>query len=385
MTLDVKIRPETLGARLRNARLHAQKTQEAAAEATGIARTTIAAMESGKRPIDARHLRAFSETYQVSEVELLGTDQQPLDLEVKFRSTPAASATDSQATVARLLTRLASGTLELETLVSRQPAKQDYPVIRLDRDDGLEQQAEDAAMALRQRLGLGIGPIANLLQMMESELGVRIFERSLPSEISGAVAYDPSHGGFIVLNARHPVERRRLTAAHECGHPLLRKPGVTVLRVGDEDYDREERFCDAFARSLLMPASAVRRKYSELRDVSGKFTVRHIIALALYFIVSVEAMTRRLEALGLVPRGLYDSLRDKGLTSDHTRSVMQELASESPPAFTPHTYFLAGAAVDRDLLSVEQVAHMLDMDLVTTRRLLSKFSSEGEDVLEFHL
>ena len=155
--------------------------------------------------------------------------------------------------------------------------------------------------------------------------------------------------------------------------------------MGDEEYDLEERFCDTFARSLLMPASSVRRKHLEVRDVSGKFTVRHIIVMALYFMVSVEAMTRRLEALGLVPRGLYDSLRDKGLAAEHTKVVKQEVASELPPVFTPHTYFLAGAAVDRDLLSFEQVAHMLDVDLVTTRRLLSKFSSEGEDVFDFQI
>jgi Zn-dependent peptidase ImmA (M78 family)/transcriptional regulator with XRE-family HTH domain len=383
MTLDVKIRPEVLGARLRNARVNARLTQEAAAQATGIARTTIAAMESGKRTIDTRQLRTFAQVYQVAEVELLGRDQQPLDLEVKFRSSLNAPVTDDQAVVARQLTRLASGALELESLVSRQPAKQDYPAVRLDRDEGLEQQAEDAAMALRQRLGLGIGPISNLLQLIESELGVRVFERPLPSEISGAVAYDPAHGGFIILNANHPIERRRLTAAHECGHPLLRKPGVTVLRVGDEDYDREERFCDAFARALLMPAAAVRRKHSELRDVSGKFTVRHIIVLALYFMVSVEAMTRRLETLSIVQRGMYESLREKGLTSEHTKSVMQEITNEPAPTFTPHTYFLAGAAIDRDLLSIEQVAQLLDTDLVSVRRLLTKFSSEGEEVLEF--
>lgn len=97
MPLDVKIRPEVLGARLRNARMNARLTQEAAAQATGIARTTITAMESGKRPIDAHQLRAFAEVYQVSEVELLGADQQPLDLEVKFRSSPNVPVTDEQA------------------------------------------------------------------------------------------------------------------------------------------------------------------------------------------------------------------------------------------------------------------------------------------------
>jgi len=384
MAGELKVRPEVLGARLRNARSNARMTQEAASQATGIARTTIAAMETGKRPVDTRQLRTFAELYQVSEVELLGDDQQPLDLEVKFRSSPSTNALeDAQASVAITLTRLASGALELENIVSKRAAKQDYPVVHLDRDTDIEQQAEDAALMLRQRYGLGLGPLPNLLSIMEADLGLRIFERPLPSGISGAVAYDANHGGFIVLNSNHPMERRLGTAAHECGHPLLRKPGVSVLSENDKFEEREERFCDALGRALLMPAASVRRKYAELRNISGNFTVRHIIVMALYFSVSVEAMTRQLESLKLVPRGMYDSLRERGLTSEHTRTVRAEVTTTSLPTFTPQSYFLAAAAVDRELLSVEQVASLLDTDIVTTRRLLQRFASEGEDILDF--
>lgn len=383
MAGELKIRPEVLGARLRNARSNAGMTQDAASKATGIARTTIAAMETGKRTVDVKQLRTFAEVYRVAEVELLGDDRQPLDLEVKFRSGAGPTLDEARATVAVSLTRLASGALELENIVSNRSAKQDYPVIRLDRDGDIEQQAEDAALLLRQRFGLGLSPIPNLLSVLESDLGLRVFERPLPSGISGAVAYDINYGGFIVLNSNHPIERRLNTAAHESAHPLLRKPGVAVLGEQDKPEDREERFCDAFGRALLMPASAVRRKHAELRDVSGKFTVRHIIAMALYFIVSVEAMTRRMESLGLVSKGMYDSLREKGLTNEHTKAVHAEVVSAPPPSFTPHSYFLASAAVDRELLSIEQVAKMLDIDIVTTRRLVRRFSSEGEDILDF--
>jgi Zn-dependent peptidase ImmA (M78 family)/transcriptional regulator with XRE-family HTH domain len=380
---ELRVRPEVLGPRLRNARSNAGMTQDAASKATGIVRSTIAAMETGKRTVDAKQLRTFAELYRVAEVELLGEGRQPLDLEMKFRSGAGPAIDVAKAAVATSLTRLASGALELEHIVSKRPAKQDYPVVHFDREGDVEQQAEDAALLLRQRFGLGLGPVPNLLNVLESDLGLRIFERALPSGISGAVAFDGNYGGFIVLNSNHPVERRLNTAAHESAHPLLRKPGINVLGEHDKPEDREERFCDAFGRALLMPASAVRRKHAELKDVSGRFTVRHIIVMALYFIVSVEAMTRRMESLALVPKGMYDSLREKGLTSEHTRAVQSEVGAAPVPQFTPHSYFLAGAAVDRELLSVEQVAKLLDIDIITTRRLVKKFSSEGEDVLDF--
>ena len=168
MPLALKIRPEQLGARLRNARSNLRHTQDTVSQALGIARTTIAAMESGKRPVDAKHLRAFAEFYRVSEHELVGEERQPLDLEVKFRAAASPMAEEAQTRAAMTLVRLATGALELESLVAQRRPALDYPHVRLDPADDLEQQAEDAAMALRQRLGLGIG-----LQLILFQIGTK--------------------------------------------------------------------------------------------------------------------------------------------------------------------------------------------------------------------
>lgn len=378
MSIDINVRPEHLGARLRNARLAVRHTQDAVAQALGIARSTIASMESGKRPVEVLQLRAFAEFYGVSEAELLGDAHQPLDLEVKFRSSSTASLEIDQAAAAATLSRLASASIELESVVLGTVPQVDYPMLRVTRDEDLEQQAEDAAVVLRQRLGVGSGPLPHLLNLMESELGLRVFERPLPSVISGAVAFDAAYGGFVLLNSLHSIERRRNTAAHEVAHPLLRRPGLSILVENEKLEDREDKFCDAFGRALLMPASAVRRKHSELRAIAGNFTVRHILVMALYFVVSVEAMTRKLEALSLIPRGMFDSLKSRGLSGTHLKQVRKEIRADPPAQFSSKTYLLAGAAYDKELLSSEQLARMLDVDLVQMRTLLRQFSAEGE-------
>lgn len=385
MGIELQVRPEVLGARLKSARTLAKFTQESAAQSLGFARTTVVAIEAGKRHISVEELRAFAEQYGVSEGELLSGGRQPLDMDVKFRKAgfEDEGITD-QILVGSLLNRLAASTVELEAMLESPAIKLDYPTIRLNRDEPLEQQAEDAAMSLRQRLGIGMGPISNLTALIEFDLGLRIFERPLPSKVSGAVAFDEDHGGFVLLNSNHPPQRRRLTAAHEICHPLLRKAGLAVLFETVDFEDREDKFCDWFARAFLMPAVSMRRKASELKNLAGEFSVRHLLMMAIYFGVSVEAITRRLEALSVVPKGLFDSLKDRGLGTRHIDEVRREIGDEPTKGqFTPRLYLLAGAAYDRELVSEQQLSRKLELDLVTVRSMLSEVSAAGGGVLAF--
>ncbi|MCT7317413.1 XRE family transcriptional regulator [Ralstonia sp. CHL-2022] len=386
MDTELKIRPEILGSRLKAARLEAGRSQGDVADALGVARTTIVAIEGGKRKVSAKELRAFAELLGASEAELLATSAQSLDMGLKFRSTIAASTDPAKAAATTLLNRLAASAIELEKLLSHPVPQAEYPPIVLAKHQPLEQQAEDAALALRQRLGIGLGPILDVTSLLEMDLGVRLFERRLPSSISGACAYDREVGGFILVNSEHRPERRRLTAVHELCHALLRRTGVFVHAEGEELGEREEKFCDAFARAFLMPASTVRRKAAELMELAGRFSVRELLAMSIYFDASMEAMTRRMEALTLLPKGTFDSLRDKGLTLEHLQRVKTELGkSEEKASFTPRTLILAASAYEQNLLSEQQIAHKLDMDLLEVREAFEALVGERSDLLELAL
>jgi Zn-dependent peptidase ImmA (M78 family)/transcriptional regulator with XRE-family HTH domain len=385
MEAKFKIRPEVLGGRLKSARTVARLTQDSAAQALGFARTTLAAIEAGKRQINLEELRAFAELYSVGEGALLSEGRKELDIEVKFRSSKAfEDGGADQLVAASLLSQLASSSLEIEQMLGYTTVLQDMPLLRVNRDIPLDQQAEDAALAVRQRIGIGLGPVPDIEAIMESEFNIRMFDRALPSSVSGAVAFDDANGAFVLVNSKHPLERRRQTVAHELCHALLRRVGLSVT-LSDEDLDsREERFCDLFGLAFLMPAVAVRKKASELKSLSGKFSVRHLLMMSIYFCVSIEAMGRRLEALGLAPRGLYASLKEKGLGLRHLNEVRKEIGAEPKAArFTPRTLILAGAAYDRELLSEQQIASKLSLDLVTVRKILEQVSSLEDDELGF--
>lgn len=377
MTIEFGLRPELLGARLKSARCMRRMTQEAAASALGLARTTIVAIEAGKRQVAVDELRALAKLYDAAEADLIDAGGPAVDLRVRFRASAPKNGVDDEALVASMLSRLANSVLQLEALVGVPSSKLDVPEIQLVRDEPVEQQAEDAALALRSRLGLGLGPIQDINALLESELGLRVFERPLPSKVCGAIGFTDEAGGFVLLNSKHPVYRRRVTAAHEVAHAALRKPGLSVHFEDDSFDDREERFCDVFGSCFLMPAAAVRKRAGELKKVVGKFTVRELLTMTLYFNVSMEALVRRMIALKLLPSGTFEQLKRDGLGMKHRERVREELGlNQEQPIFTARTMLLALAAYDRELLSEQQIAAMLELDLVTVRKALGQIASD---------
>ncbi|MEA2369948.1 MAG: hypothetical protein QOH12_342 [Solirubrobacteraceae bacterium] len=67
----------------------------------------------------------------------------------------------------------------------------------------------------------------------------------------------------IWLRAGAPIQRRRFTLAHELGHLVLADPDrdFTAHRMWSRP-DREERFCDAFAASLLLPRAWILAEFT---------------------------------------------------------------------------------------------------------------------------
>jgi Zn-dependent peptidase ImmA (M78 family)/transcriptional regulator with XRE-family HTH domain len=379
MEFELNVRPEVLGARLKAARTMSRMTQEAAANALGMARTTLVAIEGGKRKVNLEELRAMAGLYGASEVDLIDAGSAPVEMQVQFRSSAPQQGVDDEALVASMLNRLANSVVQLETLVGMPMPRVDVPFVTLSRDEAIEQQAEDAALAVRARLGLGLGPIQDLNALLESELGLRVFERPLPSRISGAIAFSESAGGFILLNMKHPIYRRRVTAAHELAHAALRKTGLMVHFEDESFEDRDERFCDVFGSCLLMPAAAVRKKAAELKKLVGRFTIRELLTMTLYFNVSMEALVRRMVALKLLPQGTFERLRADGLSLKHQAAVRDELGlAPEPPSFTARTMLLAIAAHERELLTEQQIASMLELDLLTVRRALDQDNEGGQ-------
>lgn len=367
--------PSEIGERLRLAREAAKFRQAAAAEAISVARTTLVAIEQGQRRIRIGELQQLAKLYGTSVNALLRREAIHVDLVPRFRKT-IGSNDQGAADAADMLAGLAQAEAELEDLLGIRRSR-NYPPERPILPGDVQIQAEQGASELRERLGLGIRPVSDIVTLLEMEMGVRVYIRRLDSQISGMFAFDEALGPCMLLNASHPRDRRVQTAAHETGHFISTRKRPDVLHQHEPENSREERYANAFARALLTPARAVMQKFQEVTAGSDKITRRHVIVLSHLFGVSREAMVRRLEELRLVKTGTWDWFEDNGrITSEHVRQVLGDLStpdSDKVDADRPTALrlnLLAAEAYRRELLSEGQLARLLRLDRMELRTIL---------------
>ena len=363
-----------LGERLRLARVRANLTQQEAADKLKLARTTLVALEKGQRRLRADELKGMSTIYGISTNALLRPTAVLTNLVPRFR---AIAPNETEAVdAALLLNDLAAAQYELEIILGI-PFRPNYPPERTVGSGDIRQQAEDVAMEVRQKLGVGLSGIPDLVSLLELEFGVRVFIRPLSSsKISGLFAFDDRIGACILLNKNHPRERRAITAAHELGHLIATRTQPDVVDLHSIPQTREEKFAAAFSYALVMPAALVRRRFSELQLETGAFSPRQLILLAHQLSVSEEALCRRLEELNLLPTGTWESLRDRGFSGDHVRKVLGDSSALETGVVPPRQWFLAAEAYRRGLLSEGQVARMLRADRIEVRAMLDALGAE---------
>ena len=116
---------------------------------------------------------------------------------------PVRSADRATDEAARLLTGLVSAEVELENALGVERHR-NYPRERRIPPGDVRAQAEQDAQDSRVWLGLGAGPVKDVVSMVDPDLGIRVYLRRLDSRISGLFAYDDAVGACMLLNASHP-------------------------------------------------------------------------------------------------------------------------------------------------------------------------------------
>lgn len=372
-----------LGQQLQTARKAARLTQQEVAEHLGIARTTLVAMEKGERKVQPEELITLASKYGVSLHDLLRRRPPSGGLDVQFKAyfkkrgmaDPAIGDRMEQA--AALLQRNAENYLELEEkLESPLPRNypQEYDVAGLP----VEVAADEIADAERRRLGLGEGPLGNLREVLETEVGLRIFALPLDSRVSGLFGYTDELGGCIAVNSKHPPERQRMSLAHEYAHFLTARlrPDVQVYRNAGR-VPESEKFAEAFARRLLMPAKPLTRHLRNHIKQHGKPKVADLVHLSAYFKVSFEAYVRRLEELTLLPMGTFDRLQFENFKPREAQRLAGITEEIPEGTFSKRYVLLALEAFERGLITEGQAARYLDTDRLSVRDLQEQYTRQS--------
>lgn len=378
---------QEVGERLRLARETAGLTQAHAANIIDAARTTLLAIEKGQRRIRTDELQKLTHAYGTSANAILRREAVQLDLVPRFRKLKE-SKQDAVIHAGQILNDLVSAEVELEEVLGIQRV-QNYPPERPLLPGNVEAQAEQDAQELRDWLGLGPGPLADLMTVLDLHMGVRVYSRPLDSKVSGLFAFDKAVGACMLLNANHPRTRLQQTLVHELAHFISTRREPEVLTESVTRISREERYANCFARCFLTPARAVRQQFARITEGQSHLTRRHVILLAHAFGVSREAMVRRLEELDLARDGTWDWFQaNGGITDNQARQVLGDL--EGREAYLGGTYqqipprvaLLAREAWKLGIYSEGQLSRLLRIDRRAVRDVLDSTDTEGEEADE---
>lgn len=380
-TIDI----HRLGELLQQARKKCGMTQSDAAQVIDAVRTTVVAIEKGERRLKPTELIKLARAYGRSISDFVQPSPVVQPFEVQFRAVYQRNEGE-EAKIEPVILRLEELCryyLTLEEMIDA-PLPQSYPQEYEVENMPIEAAAESIAIAERQRLGLGDGPIPMLRDILEQGVGLRIFYLKMPSKYSGIYSYDEKLGGCIAINSEHPEERRRGSLAHEYLHFLAhrRKPVFDF----DGQYRRipeSERLAAAFPKYFLMPTSGLLKRFNDMYRAHGKFTPTNLFTLAHYYGVSVQALVYRLEEMELVPSGTWDRLSDRGLK---VRKVQQELGLSEIPQRTDmapvHYQHLAIEALDQGLITEGSFADFLNVDRLESRRIAESLREYSSGMIE---
>jgi Zn-dependent peptidase ImmA (M78 family)/DNA-binding XRE family transcriptional regulator len=371
------IDPRIFGQRLAEARKARGKTQEEVAEFLGCSRPTYIAIEKGERAAKPDEIIKLAGFLGRSVNDLVRPSEPAVDLQPHLRAVAERmKGADGKSLNAAIneLQRLAEDYRDLEQL-AHSPLRFNYPPeVTLNARVDPAEFAESVAAQERQRLGVGDQPVIYLRKTLEWDVGLRIFYWELPSAIAGMYAYTADLGCCILVNRKHPAERRRVSMLHEYGHLIVDryKPGIDYLTMPGRK-PANERFAESFALSFLMPASSVRQRFNDTVNTTGDFQVADLRRLSHFYFVSVEAMALRLEQLTLISKGSWQYLKESKFAPRQAAELLglQPLPTNDQP-FPDRYKYLAVHAFEQEQISQGQLARYLRCDPVTARGIVEE-------------
>ncbi|MBI1901865.1 MAG: ImmA/IrrE family metallo-endopeptidase [Planctomycetia bacterium] len=370
--------PKLVGQRLAEARKARALTQEDVAKFLECSRPTYIAIEKGERPAKAEEIIKLAGFFGRTLHEIVRPGEPIGALQPHLRAvTDRMKPADGRGLLEAIdeLQRFAEDYLELERLLNAPLRSNPPPEVKLDTRVDAAELAETVAVQERRRLGLGDQPVLFVRRILEWDVGLRIFYgEKLPSAVAGMYACTADLGCCILINRKHPPQRRRMSLVHEYAHLIVDryKPGIDYVRTPGRK-PPNERFAEAFALSFLMPASSVRAKFHEIVSSTGDFKVADLSRMSHHYFVSVEAMTLRLEKLGLIPKGSYDNLKESKFSPQKAAQMLglpQQPINDQP---YPERYkFLAVAACEQGKITQMCLANFLRCDLISARQIITQ-------------
>ena len=356
--------PKIIPGQIRKAREELDLSINEVAKELGINPNGVSDWEIGKGEPSIEQLIALSHIFQRSS-DYFFKPLSGLPEKVNFRLKKATVFAELPVQTRKTIVRfdeLCRAETELENILGR---KRTIDIIKT----AGYISSESLATRERHRLTLDDKPIKDIRTLLE-KIGVRVFVLGAGTkELSGMSWWHREYGPCMLINADDkPSGRRTFTMAHEYAHLVVNK-GATICSLDFNVSNSEERYANEFASYFLMPALDLRREFSLIVGEPGNLPDgKQLGVISSRYGVSLEALSRRLESLSLIPEGSTEKyINEWNLTPPHYRSGK---GPKWKKRLGEQFVSLATDAHTTGYISVGKLAQLLDIDI----RKASEFS-----------
>lgn len=346
--------------RLHNARKAAGLSLRELGQEVGVSHAAIKKYEDGAAMPSSDILITLSRKLNVRTEYFFRPDTVALDgIEYRKRSTLPKK---QLAAITHKVIDQIERRIELEQLFPQSPVKEFAAFSGMpDMVESLD-QIEDVANCVRNAWSLGLDPIPDLIDVLETH-GIRVFmvESDADKKFDGLAA-TVTGMPIVVVCSNWPGDRQRFTLAHELGHLVLDGRLAPDLS--------EERACNRFAGAFLLPDASVRQELGERRNA-----------------IELKELGLLKEEFGLSMAGILYRARDLGIITPAYRDQLSKLfqvkgwAKKEPgpdyPVEKAHVFEqLVFHALAEDYIGESKAAELLQMSLVEFRSVRSMENME---------
>jgi len=251
--------------------------------------------------------------------------------------------------------------IEVEDLLN--VSEQQILIPKSIRVGGLEEM-EVITSKLRNDWDIGSDPISNVFETLEQR-GVKILylDEVIP-HFYGMSTWVNDNVPVIVLS-KMPIDRIRFTALHELGHLLLDIEGL-------ED-KAQERMCDRFAASMLLPKAAL---INELGGVRRNIHLRELALIKSEYGISPQAILYRAKDLKLISEQYFIQqvkfMRTRGLWRREIGSFKGEEKSN-------RLLQLLCRGIAEEFITSTKAASLYNMKLSEFRRVINQTNATSNN------
>lgn len=237
----------------------------------------------------------------------------PLDI-CHFRSLRSASQRDRRMLLAK--SSLMSGLLAFLEHKVTLPEERVTVLATLPKDAG---EIESLAVEVRTKWGLGLGPIGNMINLLERN-GVVVFPiDDACREVDAFSLWNGKRPCVFLVMDKGSTSRTRMDAAHELGHLVMHAD----VAAGSVELERQ---ANHFGSALLMPRA------SFYHEAPKRLNWDHIWELKRRWKVSAAAIVRRSYDLGIFSEATYRRAFVHLNQSGERTSEPHEPSKEAPVA-----------------------------------------------------